>query len=214
MSRLIKQAMIGIMMIPSVAFGSGVSAISEPTPIILDTDSFYLWHTATGGLMRIKWEFPLNATLAHLSVTGRTVKLSIPDITDGFADINLPLPASARDEDVINLKLSFNDGSVKTSSLGLVRGFAGGSGVSTSTKCLASADSSLWKYAEKRFVVPVPQGTKSLMIAGDAVDTGLDGAAGWLALGPYLKDTVLSVSADSSNFDLLVTSLGLVINFR
>ena len=214
MNRLIKQAMIGMLVIPFAVFGSGTSAISDPTPILVDVDSFYLWRTATGGTMRVEWTFPLDATVAHLSVTGRTVKLSIPDITDEFAEVMLPLPSSAKDEDVLDFTLSFNDGTVKTASLGLVRGCANGSGVTTPTACIASKESQLWKYAEKYFVVPVPKGTQSVTVSGETVETKLGGAAGWLALGPYLRDTVLPLSADEFSCELLVTGVGLVINFR
>jgi hypothetical protein len=214
MNRLIKQAMIGILVIPFAVSASGTSAISDPTPILVDVDSFYLWRTATGGTMRVEWVFPPDATAADLVVTGRTVNLSIRDITDEFADVELPVPVGARDEDVIAFTLSFNDGTVKTASLGLVRGKAEGAGITTSTECLASKASQFWKYAKKHFVVPVPLGAESLMVSGESIDVGLDGAAGWFALGPYSRDTVLSLSADESSCELLVTGTGLVINFR
>ena len=198
----------------SALFCMADPSVSEPTPIMVDVDSFYLWRTATGGTMRVEWTFPPDATVAHLAVTGRTVKIYIPDITDEFADVELPVPANAKDEDVIDFTLSFNDGTVKTASLGLVRGKAEGAGITTSTECLASKASQFWKYAKKHFVVPVPIGSESLMVSGESIDVGLDGAAGWLALGPYSRDTVLSLSADESSCELLVTGTGLVINFR
>lgn len=198
----------------SALFCMADPSVSEPTPIMVDVDSFYLWRTATGGTMRVEWTFPLDATVAHLAVTGRTVKIYIPDITDEFADVELPVPANAKDEDVIDFTLSFNDGTVKTASLGLVRGRGEGAGITTSTECLASKDSPFWRYAEKRFVVPVPHGAKSVTVAGEVADTGQDGAAGWLALGPYSRDTVLPVYADSFGCELLVTGAGLVVNLR
>ena len=42
--------------------------------------------------MRVEWAFPLNATVAHLAVTGRTVKASMPGLTVEYADIELPAP--------------------------------------------------------------------------------------------------------------------------
>jgi hypothetical protein len=45
-------------------------------------------------------------------------------------------------------------------------------------------------------VLPVPKGTKTLTVSGDAIETGLDGAAGWLALGPYAHGTLVPVAAD------------------
>ena len=119
-------ALVGLLVMPAVAFGAGESAISEPTPILLDTDSYYFWRTATGGTMRVEWSFPLNATVANLAVTGRTFKVALSGIRTEYADLELPTPATAKDEDVLDFTLSFNDGSVKTASLGLVRGSAGG----------------------------------------------------------------------------------------
>ena len=70
----------------------------------------------------MEWAFPLNATVANLAVTGRTFKVAMSDIRAEYADLELPTPVTAKDEDVLDFTLSFNDGSVKTASLGLVRG--------------------------------------------------------------------------------------------
>ena len=207
-------ALIGLLAMPALAFGDGVSAISDPTPVLLETDSYYLWRTATGGTMRVEWTFPLNATVANLAVTGRTFKVALNDIRTEYADLELPTPATAMDEDVLDFTLSFNDGSVKTASLGLVRGRAGGGGVTAPTACLASTNAPTWRQADKYFVLPVPAGTETVTVAGEPVDTGLDGAAGWLALGPYASGAVVPVAADGVSCDLLVSGPGFVISFR
>ena len=214
LKRMFRRALVGSLAIPAMAFGDGASAISDPTPVLLNTDSYYLWRTATGGTMRVEWTFPLNATVAHLAVTGRTVKASIPDIRTEYAEVELPSPATAKDEDVLDFTLSFNDGTVKTASLGLVRGRPDGGGATTSTPCLASTNSAAWRRTTKYFVLPVPEGTETVTVAGDAVDTGLDGAAGWLALGPYASGATVPVSADDASCDLWVFAPGIVISFK
>ena len=211
---MLKRALVGLFAIPTIAFGTGATAISDPIPVLLKSDSFYLWRTVTGGTMRVEWAFPLNATVAHLAVTGRMVKVSIPEIRTEYADIELPAPKSAKDEDVLAFTLSFNDGSVKTASLGLVRGRADGGGLTTPTACLASTNSVGWPYTKKYCVLPVPKGTATVTVSGEAVEAGLDGAAGWLALGPYAVGATVPVSADDTSCNLLVYATGLVFSFR
>ena len=207
-------ALVGLLVIPALAFCGGVSAVSDPTPVLLDTDSYYLWHTATGGTMRVEWTFPLNATVASLAVTGRTFKVSIGGIRAEYADLELPTPKCAKDEDVLEFTLSFNDGSVKTATLGLVCGRAGSVGVTTPAACLASTNAPTWRHAGKYFVLPVPKDAETVLIAGEPVDTGLDGAAGWLALGPYAGGTTVPVSVDDLACDIIVYATGLVISYK
>ena len=211
---MLKLVLLGAAAIPGAAVASGTSAISDPTPVIVETDSFYLWRTATGGTMRVEWTFPLNATVAHLAVTGRTVKVSIPNIRAEYADVELPTPTSAKEEDVLDFTLSFNDGSVKTASLGLVRGRADGGGVTTSTACLASTNSVAWRRAAKHFVLPVPEGAETVAVAGETIETGLGGAAGWLALGPFANGSLVPVSADDASCNLIVQGDGMTLIFK
>ena len=213
-SKILVLALACAVAVPAVAFGAGASAISDPTPVIVDVDSFYLWRTATGGTMRVEWAFPLNATVAHLAVTGRTVKASMPGLTVEYADIELPAPTCAKDEDVLDFTLSFNDGTVKKASLGLVRGRADAGGATTPTPCLASADSPEWRRAAKRFVMPIPAGAETVTVSGETVDTGLGGAAGWLALGSFSNGSVVPVSADDVSCDLVVQGDGMTLIFK
>ncbi len=211
---MLKWVFVGVLAIPVVAFCSESAAISDPTPVLVDVDSFYMWRTATGGTMRVEWAFPLNATIAHLAVTGRTVKVSIPGIRTEYADIELPTPTSAKDEDVLDFTLYFNDGSVKTASLGLVRGRSDDGGVTTATACLASTNSAVWRRTTKRFVLPVPEGAETGPVSGEPVDTGLGGAAGWLALGPCANGSVVPVSAGDASCNLIVQGEGMMFIFR
>lgn len=201
----------GIIAIPPSLMAA---AISDPVPVIVDTDSIYLWRTATGGTMRVQWTFPLNATVAHLAVTGRTFKVSVPGIQDEFYDVELPVPGAAKDEDVLDFTLSFNDGTVKTASLGLVRGRSDGDGATTSTRCMMSASDHGWSYATKSFVIPVPEGSEAVTVSGETVETGLDGAAGWLALGPYPHATAVTLAIDGVSKNLVAYGTGMSLILR
>ena len=208
---ILKLALVGAIAIPSVALGDGETAVSDPISVLVDVDSYYMWRTVTGGTMRVEWDFPLNATVAHLAVTGRTVKLSIPDVQVGYADVELPTPATEKDEEVLDFTLSFNDGFVTNVSLGLVRGRADGGGATTPTACRASTNSAAWRRTAKCFVVPVPKGAETVTVAGSVVDAGLGGAAGWLVLGPYASGATVPVSTEDVAFDLWVSAPGSAI---
>lgn len=205
---------IVVFTVPMFVFGEEETDISDSTPIVVDTGSFYLWRTVTGGTMRVEWTFPLNATLADLAVTGRTVKVDIAGITEEYVDIELPTPAEAKDEDVLDFTLSFNDGTVKTASLGLVRGRSDDGGITASTPCLSSINQIAWWRADKTFVLPVPKGTKTLTVSGDAIETGLDGAAGWLALGPYAHGTLVPVAADDETRNIFAYGTAMMFIVR
>lgn len=69
MTKMLKRALVGAFAIPTVAIGVAPSAISDPTSVLVDVDSFYTWRTVTDGTMRVEWNFPLNATVAHLVMT-------------------------------------------------------------------------------------------------------------------------------------------------
>ncbi len=205
---------IVVFTVPMFVFGEEETDISDPVPIVVDTGSFCLWRTATGGTMRVAWTFPLNATLADLAVTGRTVKVNVADITEEYVDIELPSPAEAKDEDVLDFTLSFNDGTVKTASLGLVRGRSDDGGITASTLCLSSTNQIAWWRTDKTFVLPVPKGTQALTVSGEAIETGLDGAAGWLALGPYAHGTLVPVAADDETRNIFAYGTAMMFIVR
>ena len=69
MTKMLKRALVGAFAIPTVAIGVAPSVISDPTSVLVDVDSFYTWRTVTDGTMRVEWNFPLNATVAHLVMT-------------------------------------------------------------------------------------------------------------------------------------------------
>ena len=104
--------------------------------------------------------------------------------------------------------------SVKTASLGLVRGRPAGGGATTPTACLASTNAPTWRQAGRYFVLPVPEGAEAVAVAGEQVDTGLGGAAGWLALGPYRGGTTVPVSAADASCNIFVCATGLVVSFK
>lgn len=103
---------------------------------------------------------------------------------------------------------------MKKASLGLVRGRSDDGGATTPTPCLASADSSEWRRTAKRFVMPIPAGVETVTVSGETIDTGLDGSAGWMALGPYANGSVVPVSADDASCDLVVQGEGMTLIFK
>ena len=59
--------------------------------------------------------------------------------------------------------------------------------------------------------MPIPYGTVSLSVGGVAVDTGLDGAAGWYPLGPISIGSSESVLLETPDavYNQLLNSVGI-----
>ena len=160
--------------------------VSDPVRIAVEPENHYLWHTATGSVMRLEWDMPPTAGYADLTVEGAGYSDETNGITTGFVDVTLPAPKDARTENVYRFTLTFSDGSSMSASLGLVCGHAAvPGGAMAPVRCRMTAEGPVWTTAPKRYVIPVPSGTEELSVGDAVVDTGLDGAAGWYAAGPF-----------------------------
>lgn len=111
--------------------------------------------------------------------------------------VTLPAASSPKTENVYDLALSFDDGTVWTAKVGVVQGHSIGSeGV---VRCVLPHDSITWRKVKYRAVLPIPYGTDSVTVLRDGaepvvVDAGLGGAQGWFALAPIVCGERLSVS--------------------
>ena len=151
---------------------------------------------------------PFGATSARLEVTGVGYHRAYEGITGDSFELTLPEPIPAQAENVYDLVLTFDDGTVETARLGVIhRMCAGTEGV---TRCLLTKDSSDWRSVRKCAVLPVPYGTSALSVNGEPVSPD----PGWYALkvrggGEY----ALSLSVDETDWtaSLLGTSPGLLL---
>lgn len=143
------------------------------------------WHTATNATLSLPVTFPHLATSASIAVDGIRYSRRYQGITRGSLSggnfvLSLPQALSMATENVYDLTLSFDDGTVRTARLGLLCDAYGTT--RAGTRCLFDASSSAWLRADSPAVLPIPYGVETIFVGGEAVPTGLDGRQGWYAL--------------------------------
>ena len=184
---------------------------SEPTFVFLRPETSSFWNTATNSTMTLPIDYPNGATKATLVVSGvGYATRTYPNLTGSSFELALPVPDSPQAENVYDLTLSFDDGTVRTAKLGLIQGLS--PDPEGSTRCLAPAEGAVWNTIRKRAVMPIPYGTElfSVSVNGGTwteVESGLGGAQGWYALKPASGDTV-SLSLVAGGINYAATLLG------
>ena len=165
-----------------VAFAD--SAMSSGNAFIyVDTSNSSFWRTATNNVVELSIDYPKAATSASLTVSGAGgYSASVVDVPAGRYVLALPAATSQDTEDVYDLALTFNDGTVRCARFAVIAGVS--DCPEGSTRCVRSDAVSVWNKVHNRAVIPIPYGTVSLEVGGTVVDTGLDGAQGWYAYGP------------------------------
>lgn len=184
---------------------------SEPTFVFLRPETSSFWNTATNSSMTLPIDYPCGAHRASLRVEGVGYDKTYLDITSGTFELELPAPDSPKTENVYDLTLTFDDGTVRTAKLGLIQGLDSGS--KGSARCLAPAVGRVWATAKYRAVLPIPHGMDSFSLKlndGDwkDVDPGLDGAQGWYALSPIGRGDTLSLSYIADGMSHVASVLG------
>ena len=184
---------------------------SEPTFVFLRPETSSFWNTATNSSMTLPIDYPSGAAKASLRVVGVGYDKTYLDITGDTFELELPAPDSPKTENVYDLTLTFDDGTVRTAKLGLIQGLD--SGAKGSARCLAPAVGRVWNTAKYRAVLPIPHGMGSFSLKlndGDwkNVDPGLDGAQGWYALSPIGRGDTLSLSYIADGMSHAASVLG------
>ena len=100
----------------------GTEIESEETFVFLRPETSSFWNTATNSTMSLPIDYPNGATKATLEVKGVGYDKTYSDITADSYEIELPVPDSPQTENVYDLKLTFDDGTVRTAKLGLIQG--------------------------------------------------------------------------------------------
>ena len=195
-NKMIARKMAGVVgaAVVSVA-ASATELTSEPTLVFTRPETSSFWNTATNNVMMVPVDFPSSATKATLTVSGigyQAVYADIPREADSYT-FALPVADSPQTENVYDLSLSFDDGTVRTAKLGLIEGLS--PNAEGTTRCLAPANGRVWESVKGgRAVLPVPYGAEqiSVTVNGDTrtEPTGLNGAQGWFALGVRPGDDV------------------------
>ncbi|MBP3406724.1 MAG: hypothetical protein J6N18_11525 [Kiritimatiellae bacterium] len=184
---------------------------SEPTFIFLKPETSSFWNTATNSSMTLPIDYPNGASVATLSVKGVDYYRTYLNITEDSFDLELPAPDSPKTENVYDLTLTFNDGTVRTAKLGLIQGLD--SGAKGSARCLAPADGRVWNTAKYRAVLPIPHGMESFSVklidgAWENIEPGLNGAQGCYALSPIRRGDSISLSYIADGMSHVASLLG------
>ena len=183
----------------------GAADVSDAVFVHLRPETSSFWNTATNSVITLPVEFPAGATSATLEVNGLGYSRTYRDVTEGTYELRLPEAVSARTENVYELTLSFDNGTVRTAKIGLVSGVT--SGNEGTTCCIPSSESPGWNRIRYRAVLPIPYGMTSFTYSLNGgepteVDTGLDGAQGWYAFGPVARGDDVSLSAATPDGDV------------
>ncbi len=184
-------------------------AWSDSAFVFLRTETSSFWRTATNSVVSLPVKYPDGARSADITVNGVGYSRTYKDVPEGEFILELPAADSPENENVYELRLSFDDGTVRTAKLGLVQGLmSGGDG---STHCIVPKAGAKWNKMRSKAVLPIPYGMKSfsVMVNGKEVadDTGLAGARGWYALSGVKTgdriDLFMSTEDEAANASLV-----------
>ena len=168
-----------------MADGSSSSCTSDRAFLILHTGESAFWSTATNSTVTLPVVFPKGASSATLQVTGVGYSETCPGITSDSFDLVLPAATEERQENVYDLTLTFDDGTVRSARFAVTVGATDGN--EGGVPCRLGYGTPSWQRAVKKAVIPLPQGTASLSVDGNTVYSDAEGAQGWYALGPLTR---------------------------
>lgn len=180
---------------------------SEPTFVFLRPETSSFWNTATNNTMTVPIDYPVGATSATLAVAGLGYRRDYLNIT-GVNEFSFDLPAatSPETENVYDLTLTFDDGTVRTAKLGLIQGLS--PDAEGTTRCLAPPTAKVWSKVKGRAVLPIPYGTTSFKVNDVDVDTGLKGAQGWYAISGLSGGSNASLSLIANGVQYAASLIG------
>ena len=188
-------------------------AISADTFIYVAPEKTILWPTCAGGTITLPINYPEGVSGAQLIVTGsKSEELAryslIKSDCPSSYELSLPTIANRYDEQVVTLTLTYDNEKVETARLGLVRGFdRGGEAVYLNIIGLDKTKSR-WTKVKGAVVLEIPEGALSLELNNEALDMGLNGAAGWYVFkttGLSDDSTLVLTTADHLQYTATLT---------
>ena len=188
------------------AAGVAHAARSEAGVLFLDPDRSSFWRTATNNVLVLPIDFPATASSATLIVEGAGYASTNSGISSGEFVLTLPAAVDPGSENVYSMTLAFDDGTTNRATVGVVQSVGDGGG---STRCVLPENGRKWRRFTSRAVLPVPYGVSSVTVGGESFDTGLGGAQGWFAIGPYGNANVevaVSIEDDSGTWSAALVS--------
>ena len=195
----------------ALAFATSFAADSAASFVFVNPDTSSFWRTARSGIVTVPVDFPDGASSATLSVVGVGYSTNYLIAVAGPYAFQLPVADAPETENTYKLTLSFDRGASKTATLSLIAGLeSGGAGV---TRCFSQGGSGWSRAKDRRMTLPVPHDTTSLTLNGEAVDTGLDGAQGFLTISA-LPASLALVTPEAAYLADITHIPGLLILFQ
>ena len=191
------------------AFSLKASSISENSLLVIsDPDKTSFWRTATNNVISLPVYFPKGATSATLEVRGDRFWRHYDNLQHGNFELTLPKPARPEDENVYELTLSFDEGTIRNAKLAVITGV--GEKSIGSTRCVFDTDCAHWNTFNRRAVLPIPEGMSSFSVNGKSVDLGVGGARSWHMLTANRKESALELSLMTADSEYVASLLGYV----
>ena len=190
--------------------GAAFAAMSNSTRVIPDPSSSLLWRTYTTSANGIEWEWPSGAMSAKLTASGKNG--SVEHVYDTSVSSYVPvLPATAGDEDVIDLTLTFYasaDASgdaiasetLSASGMGVIRG---ANSDELDLRPMSTSNPAWGKVKAKTAVLPIPEATTALSLDGSAV--AVAAVPGWHLWRGIVAERDYSWAADGDDFSYAAT---------
>ena len=173
-------------------------------------DDTYSWRTAPPGDFTVSWTFPDGASSVTLLVEGIGYSQTYADLSVTSQLLSLPAAAEGS-ENVYSLTLTFNDGTVKTATLGRIRGSVQGN---AATIRYANPDSVAWQRTGSLSVLAVLPGASALSVdGGEATAVAGAGYQAWRLPDDQPHTLTLSVGEDEIEATLQLLK-GTIVLFR
>ena len=194
----------------TLAASAAFATMSNSTRIIPDPSSSLFWRTYMTGASGIEWEWPAGAMSAKLTVSGKNG--SVENIYDTSVSSYVPvLPATAGDEDVIDLTLTFYasaDASgdaiaaetLSASGMGVIRG---ANSDELDLRPISTSNPAWGKVKAKTAVLPILEATTALSLDGSAV--AVAAVPGWHLWRGIVAERDYSWAADGDDFSYAAT---------
>jgi hypothetical protein len=160
------------------AVAAALSSAANAADAFLLPKENILWHTAVSSDFNVPVLLPRGATSAKLVVSGKGYSRTHEEIGDGMFSLSLPSADSAREENIYDLTLTFNDEppTVQHARLAVCQGAASGGNASADVR---TAESFEWQKITKKALIPVEKGVDSFVVNGTAEDDRHWRSPGW-----------------------------------
>lgn len=182
----------------SAAFGLNASCMSENGIFVISApDRTSFWRTATNNVVLLPVYFPKGAASAALEVRGDRYLRRYGNLQPGHFELTLPKPERPEDENVYELTLAFDDGTVRNARFAVIAGV--GDKSFGSTRCVFDTGSASWTSFNRRAVLPIPEGVDAFSVNGKNVELGACGGRDWHVLAASRQEGELELALTAAD---------------